>query len=135
VKALRLRPSTREERQLAMLWSAAAASALILRPVWIAIAPYLRSCALRKWTGIPCPTCGTTRTALALLDFDPGSAVAVNPLAATAGVAFIAGGGLALVWVLVRWPMPTFGCRWTRRWTAAAIGLILINWIYLIGTH
>ena len=131
---LRLRPATREERQLAMLWSAAAISAVILRPIWIAVAPHLSSCTFRNLTGIPCPTCGTTRTVRALLDLDLGSALALNPLATVAGAAFIIGGGSALVWVLLRGPTPIWNLGWSRRWTLAVVGVILINWIYLILT-
>lgn len=132
--SVRLRPATPEERQLAMLWSAAAISAVILRPVWIAIAPYLGSCTFRNVTGIPCPSCGVTRTALALLDFDLASAALVNPLATIAGFIFVTGGGLALVWVLLRGRVPTWGLRWTHRWTIATAGVVLINWLYLILT-
>lgn len=131
----RWRPPTREERQLGLLWGAAAISALVLRPLWIAIAPHLRSCALRSITGVPCPTCGTTRTALALLDAEPAAALAVNPLAAVVGGIFIAGGVLALAWATLRWPVPSLGWRWSRTWTMTFIGVILVNWIYLILTH
>lgn len=128
-------PANSTERQLAMLWGAAAASAVILRPLWITIAPHLRACTFRKLTGFPCPTCGTTRTALALLDFDLGAAFAVNPLAMLAGVVFIFGGLAALVWALLRGPTPTLSWRWSRRWTMATVAVILINWAYLIFTH
>lgn len=134
MKLLHLRPVNPTERQLAMLWGVAAASAVILRPLWITIAPHLRACTFRKLTGIPCPTCGTTRTVLALLDFDLGAAFAVNPLALLAGVVFIFGGLSALIWVLLRGPIPDWGLRWSRSWTGAAAGVILINWIYLILT-
>lgn len=134
MRRLDLQPATRNQRQLAMLWSAAAISALVLRPVWIAIAPYLRPCTFRHLTGIPCPTCGTTRTALALLDFDFGSAMAVNPLATIVGVVFFLGGGLALVWALLDAPALKLPFRWSRGWTAAVAGVILINWAYLILT-
>ncbi len=134
MKRLQLRPASREERQLAMLWSAAAISAVILRPLWIAIAPYLGSCTFRKITGIPCPSCGTTRTALALLDFEPGLALAINPLATVAAVIFVIGGGLALLWVLLKGPTPTWGLRWSRGWTVAIVGVILFNWLHLILT-
>ena len=130
----RLRTATREERQLAMLWAAAAISVVMLRPVWIAIAPYFGSCTFRKLTGIPCPSCGTTRTALALLNFDSCGALTVNPLATIVAVVFIIGGGLALIWVLARGPIPTLELSWSRRWTGAIIGVVLINWIYLILT-
>ena len=44
------------------------------------------------------------------------------------------GGALALVWVLLRGRVPTCGLRWSRRWTFATVGIILINWSYLILT-
>lgn len=130
----RLQSATSTQRQLAMLWSAAAVSAVILRPLWVAIAPLLGSCTFRNLAGIPCPSCGTTRTALALLDFDIGSALAVNPLGTLVAVAFIIGGGLALIWVLFRGPILTFELSWSRWWTGAVVGVVLINWMYLILT-
>ena len=51
MKRFRLRDATRSERQLAGLWAAAAISVVLLRPVWIAIAPHLRPCTFRKLTG------------------------------------------------------------------------------------
>jgi hypothetical protein len=134
MSAFRLRPATREERQLAMLWVAAAAAALVLRPLWIALAPHLRSCSFRALTGVPCPTCGTTRSALAMLDLDLVSAFQANPLAALIGAGFIFGGAAALVWLVLRWPMPAPGFEWNRWWTAAVIGLAAVNWFYLIAT-
>jgi len=129
------RAATGTERQLAMLWGAAAVSAIVLRPVWVAVAPSLGSCTFRRLTGIPCPTCGTTRTALALLDLDLGAAIVVNPLAALAGVVFIVGGWLAVAWVVFRGPMPVSGLRWSRSWTAATVAAILLNWVYLVVTR
>jgi len=117
-----------------MLWVAAASSALVLRPMWIALAPHLRSCTFRTLTGVPCPTCGTTRSALAMLDLDLVAAFQVNPLAALIGATFIVGGAAALVWLVCRWPMPSLGFEWNRWWTAAVVGIIAINWVYLIVT-
>ena len=131
----RLRPAISTERQLAALWAAAAVSAIVLRPVWIAATPLLRRCTFRALTGIPCPTCGTTRTALALLDLDLASAFVVNPLAALTGVVFIAGGVAAVPWLAVRGPMPSCGLRWTASWTAVVIGVLTANWLYLVATH
>lgn len=130
---LRLRPATREERQLALLWFAAAAAAAVLRPVWIAAAPLLRPCTFRGLTGIPCPTCGTTRVARALLDLDLATAFAVNPLATVAGVAFFAGGALALAWVLFRAPAVTLAGGLPRWWVAVLAAVVLANWGYLIA--
>jgi len=135
MRSFHLRPATREERQLATLWVAAVVSALVLRPVWIAIAPHFRTCTFRTLSGIPCPTCGTTRSALAMLDFDLVSAFLVNPLATLVGSTFVVGGAAALVWLIFGWPMPSFGLRWNRRWTIALVGIVVINWAYLIATH
>ena len=127
-----LRPATRAERQLATLWGIAAIASALLKPVWIAVAPRLRPCTFRELTGIPCPSCGTTRTALALLDLDLAGAVLVSPLAAVVGIAFFIGGAAALVWAASRLPLPSLGLRWSRWWTAAVVAAVIGNWAYLI---
>jgi hypothetical protein len=134
MKPIRFRAATRNERQLAMLWGAAAISAIVLRPLWIAVAPWLRPCAFRRLTGVPCPTCGTTRVALAVLDADLAAAFAVNPLAAATGLAFFAGGALALVWALAHGRVPVLQRPVPRWWRLALVAVILINWTYLIVT-
>jgi hypothetical protein len=131
---MKFRQATREERQIALLWFAAAASALVLRPIWQIAAPLLRPCTFRSLTGVPCPTCGTTRTALAILDLDVVSAFTVNPLAATVGLVFFVGGVFALVWALARGRVPVIEGRFRRGWLLALVAPILINWAYLILT-
>lgn len=97
-----------------------------------ALARLLPPCALRLATGVPCPSCGTTRGALRLLAGDPFGAVAMNPgvfLGLLAGAAY-------LVWGLVaelrtgRWPhLPAL----PRRPVAAILaGLVLLNWLYVV---
>jgi len=39
-----------------------------------------------------------------------------------------------LIWVLLRGPVPKLKLSWSRRWTGAVVGVVLINWIYLILT-
>jgi hypothetical protein len=130
--AIRLRPATREERQLALLWSAATVSAIVLRPFWVVVAPWLRPCVFRGVTGIPCPTCGTTRTVLALLDGDVLSALAANPLATAAGIFFAVGGLAAGLWALLRWPTPVVDGSKPRRWLLLILAAVAANWVYLI---
>jgi hypothetical protein len=43
-------------------------------------------CPLRRLTGCPCPTCGGTHAAMALLRGDLPAAIALNPLVATAAL-------------------------------------------------
>ena len=127
---------SREERQLAYLWLAAAAGALVLQPLWLALAPLLRPCIFRSLTGIPCPTCGTTRAATAFLQGDLLAAFAANPLAAVTGLVFVAGAPLAVVWAFSRWPVPVIPSPlpgWIR---TAVLSLLAGNWIYgILAVH
>src|SRR5687768_4357832 len=47
----------------------------------------LPRCAFKTITGLPCPTCGVTRTVIALSRGDLAGALFLTPLAAIAGVA------------------------------------------------
>jgi hypothetical protein len=126
------RKPNREERQLAWLWGAVAVSSLLLRPFWLALAPFVPDCPFRAITGIPCPTCGTTHAALALLNGRLGDAFSANPLAALAGIAFVAGGLLAPVWATFNWPVPEIPTplpRWAR---AGIVAALLAGWAYVI---
>jgi hypothetical protein len=102
--------------------------------VWVVLAPHLRSCTFHRLTGVPCPTCGTTRTALAILSGDVAGAVLINPLAALVGVTFVVGGFLAIPWLLLHWPLPSCGLRWTPTWTVILVAVVAANWAYLIAT-
>ena len=48
--------------------------------VWLRLGLPRPVCLLREWTGVPCPTCGTTRLIEALLSGDLLGALAWNPL-------------------------------------------------------
>lgn len=78
---MRLRPETDPlPRHLALVYLALAALGwAVLRWRGEAIAAAAR-CPLFEATGIPCPTCGGTRAALALAHLDPGAALRASPL-------------------------------------------------------
>ncbi len=48
-------------------------------------------CVLREFTGVPCPTCGGTRSLAALAELDIATALAMNPLV------FLASGAVLLL--------------------------------------
>lgn len=129
------REPTSEERQVAWLWLVAAGSVAVLVPLFVALSPIQPKCPFHVLTGIPCPSCGATRAGLALVAGKPVTALRWNPLAALAEVAFLAGGLLAPLWlrlggrvpVLPR-PLPV----WLR---LSVVGLILVNWAWLIVHH
>jgi hypothetical protein len=128
------RTASAEDRQLALLWLAAAVSAVALRPLWLAIAPLLRPCVFRSLTGVPCPTCGTTRAAAALLNGDLPAAIAANPLATAAGLLFIVGAPLVALWTVARGPIPILPIPLPARSRIAVIGLVIANWAWVIAT-
>lgn len=132
-RTLQLRKPNREERQLAWLWGIVTVCSLLLRPFWLALAPLVPACPFRSITGIPCPTCGTTHAALALLNGHVGDAFSANPLAALAGLAFVTGGLIAPVWAAFNWPVPEIPSPlpgWSR---AAIVAVLLAGWAYLIA--
>ncbi len=127
------RTPNREERQLGWLWAALAVATLALRPLWLAAAPLLPACPFRALTGVPCATCGTTRAAVALLRGDVVSALAANPGAALAGVAFLLGGVLAPLWLAAGGRVPDLAApapAWLRLVIVAAIAT---NWLWVIA--
>ncbi len=129
---MRFRETTIEDRQLALLWLAAAVSALVLRPLWLSLTPLLRPCVFRALTGVPCPTCGTTRAAIAFLSGDLAAAFAANPLAVLGGLIFVLGGPLAAIWTMTRENVPVITApvpMWSR---ITAISLVGLNWLYVI---
>ena len=87
-------------------------------------------CVFRNVTGVPCPTCGSSRAALAVVQGRPLEAIGFNPLVTVAGA-------LAIAWLTVR---VGFGRRIEidlasrqRRLVWVVIGALLgANWVYVI---
>jgi hypothetical protein len=118
-------------RQLAILWGGAALACAAAAPLAPALAEGMSPCPFRALVGIPCLTCGSTRALLALARFDVGAAFGWNPLAAAAGILFVAGGAIALGAAVagreVRAPRPTPVLRAGLVLAAAA------NWAFLVA--
>lgn len=126
------RPLTLAERQLAFVWGGLALAALALRPLWTWLAPHLRPCLMRVVTGIPCPTCGATRSTLALFEGRFGDALVLNPLVTVVAATFVVGGLVAPLWTWRRGTVPTVPLPlplWSRVGLAVAI---VANWSWVI---
>jgi hypothetical protein len=91
-------------------------------------------CWIRQLTGVPCPTCGATRSLLALLRCDLPAALRFNPL-------FTVGCVALTIWVAAMVVDSLFGCRFIdrvshagKRWPLGriAIALVALNWLYLV---
>jgi len=91
-------------------------------------------CAFKAITGLPCPTCGSTRAAARLAHLDLIGGFAMNPL-------FVASAALLGVWGLMDLVLLPRGralalevapapARFLR---AAAVAAVVANWAYLIA--
>lgn len=125
------RPADHDDRTVAALWAICAALTVALRPLWIAATVFLPPCLWRALTGWPCPGCGTTRAVVRLLHADALGALAANPLAACAAMAFVAGGLLAPVWLACGGQRPFVDESHRSAWVAAVAAAFLANWSWL----
>jgi hypothetical protein len=119
------------DRALGLYWGAAAAASVALSPLAVRAAELAPPCLFRSVTGLPCPTCGSTRAILALARLDLAGAVALNPLAAAAALVFLAGGLLAAVAALAGRPL-----REPQRYPTAArlalLAAVAANWVWVL---
>ena len=98
------------------------------------IAAHLPSCALKGLTGIPCPTCGSTRALMQLARGDVLAALAFNPLVASC---FLVVGLFFLYSLVTLVPgVPRIGLAFSEGEKDAvrigAVMLVLMNWMYLV---
>jgi hypothetical protein len=97
-----MRWERRPARGLGMLYGAVLALAAALAAVWTRAGLPIPACRLRQWTGIACPTCGSTRMVESILTGDIAAAFACNPFVFA---------GLAAVGL---WGLASAACRITR---------------------
>jgi hypothetical protein len=93
-------------------------------------------CWLKKLTGIPCPTCGTTRSLAAWSHLDLSEAFRFNPLIFLICVGIILWAALRVAERLMqRGFMPDLRSRVSGQiFWKAGIGLLALNWLYLCLT-
>lgn len=132
------RRRTANERDRELIWLAVSAAAIAGGVAWLALALPWPRCPFFAATGLPCVTCGATRSVVAFLHGDFFSALRWNPLAAVVFCALIIFDLYALVVIAGR----TARLRivdWTVTEKKAArivvIGLLALNWIYLLAHH
>ena len=121
-------------RQLGLLWGAVAVTLVVVSPLSSRFASLLPVCRFKALFGIPCPTCGTTRAALALARFDFLKALAHYPLATVAWTVLIGGGLIAGVAALLGYGVPDPPKRLSLAAKIGLLALFLANWAYLIYT-
>lgn len=100
--------------------------------------PGLQICILKNTTGLPCPSCGTTRSVLHLLHGDFSTALLMNPIGLFAFIGIV---------VFPFWLLYDFcnakGTLWSfylqfikyfsnKKFSLIVIVLVLLNWIWNI---
>lgn len=123
----------KNERQLGLLWGGVAVLLLALSPLAGRIAATLPNCPLRAVIHVPCPTCGTSRSAVALSHLDVTGAFSVNPLAALGWIGLVGGGLVAGVSALLGKPIREPDWRLSRPARWLLVVTLLANWVYLVG--
>ncbi|MEY2906376.1 MAG: hypothetical protein RLZZ408_847 [Verrucomicrobiota bacterium] len=109
--------------------------AALLATAWLFSGIATPRCLLHATTGIPCPTCGMTRTTWYLLHGEIGPAFLLNPLMTTAllGAAlYVCYAAVVVIGRLPRLRLEAFTKTETNFVRFTAIGLLAANWIYLL---
>ena len=119
-------------RQFGLIWGAVAAGLVALSPLAERLAATLPACPVKTWLDLPCPSCGTTRAALALSRLDPMAALALNPLATVAWAGLIVVGLVAGSAAAIGRPLPLIEPRPTLALRLAVGSVLVANWAYLI---
>jgi hypothetical protein len=121
-----------------LVWLAVSVAALVVGAAWLALGLAWPSCPFLAVTGYPCLTCGATRCTIALAHGKFLSALSWNPLAFVALCGLIVFNLYALG-VLVGRTARLRIVDWTRPEKKVAriavIGLLALNWIYLLAHH
>jgi Protein of unknown function (DUF2752) len=121
-----------------LIWLTVSVASIAGSAAWLALALPWPRCPFFAVTGLPCVTCGATRSAIAFLHGDFLTALRWNPLAFVAFVGLIAFDLYATI-VLVGRTARLRVVGWTRNEKnvvrMAVIGLLALNWIYLLAHH
>jgi hypothetical protein len=128
------RPLRQGELDQERIWSGVFALGLVLAfatPTWFVSRLV---CPLKVVTGVPCPTCGSTRAVQALMSADFVAALQLNPLTTLALGAWALFAVYGAVTVMARLPRFRWSGRDVRRPLALSAGaLLLVNWVYLLA--
>jgi hypothetical protein len=91
------------------------------------------TCAFRAVTGVPCPTCGATRAAFALVSGDPAGALRRNPLVAGLLIGVPVWGATRLG-AGRRLRVECGSRERTVLWAVASL-LVIANWVYVLAAE
>ena len=132
----RVGPSVGSAPERFALLGVAAAGAAVVYPVVHSATGYSWPCPLRTVTGIPCPMCGMTTAATALVRGRVGDALTANPFVLVLAVGVVVMLGV----VLLRWagvlPSPRELVAGERRLLRVGLTLLfLASWLFQLNRY
>ncbi len=133
-----IRPLAPREANYELIWLSLSTGALALSLPWLALHLPWPVCLFRAISGHPCPTCGATRAAIALLHGNVGTAWHWNPLALVAYCVLALGNLYALIAIgagALRLRVAQIAPAEKKFLRGVAATLILVNWIYLLTAN
>lgn len=130
---IRRRPLLPGEPDHELIWGSVIVATAVTSAVWLSAGFPTPPCPLHALTGIPCPTCGTTRGLVALFHGDMRTATAFNPLIMAgilAAVFYTAYAAAAVLGLIPRWrvslsPKAALAAR------IILTALFVSDWVYL----
>jgi hypothetical protein len=130
-----LRPGQRDPERIAL---AVALGAAAVGAAWLKLGLATPPCLLARFAGLPCPGCGATRAARALLAGDFAAAWSTHPLFVAALAAAILAAIYAAATTLFNLPrlrLRASPAAWTRiaRWSAAGGLAAWVAWVAFTG--
>ena len=129
---------TAQEIDYELVWLLVSLGAFLGLGLWFAARLPTPPCVFYTLTGLPCVTCGATRSAFQFLHGHFSASLFFNPLAFLAYCSVLAYDLYALILLATRAPRLRFGnfSRSERlRVRGAMIILLALNWLYLLTTR
>ena len=133
---LSFRPLAPKETDFEFLFLTVSSSFAASCYTWLSLGLPWPGCWFRRLTGLPCPTCGATRCAMALARGDLFGALQQNPLMLLCYGLTIAVNLYAAAVLLFRLPRPRLASlppKLKRALSLLAVVALGANWVYLLA--
>jgi hypothetical protein len=130
------RPLAPGELDHELLWLSVSFTSLGLAIGWFALRLPWPRCLFHDVTGLPCLTCGMTRSTIAFLHGDFLTALRWNPLVFSALCALLIFNIYAFAVLIARRPrlrIARFTAAEKKLVRTAVVALLALNWIYLLS--
>ena len=128
------RPLNPGETDHELIWLAVSLGSLALAMAWFVVGLPWPHCVFHDLTGLPCVTCGATRSAIQFFHGNFGASWQWNPLVCMLLCGVTAFDVYAFAVLATRAPRLRITCRQTENKYARGIviGALVLNWIYLL---